>query len=178
MLQIAEFSSCSEINGIIFICIYHISFLSSHGNATAAKSLQTLCDPIDCLLPGSSVPGTLQARTLEWVAISFFNSWKWKLKVKLLSLVRLFTVPWTAAYQAPPSMEFSRQVYWSGVPLPSPMEKDREFPKKTYTSVPLITSMPLTVWIIINYRKLLKRWEYKPSYLSPEQPVFQSRSNS
>ena len=119
MLQIAEFSSCSEINGIIFICIYHISFLSSHGNATAAKSLQTLCDPIDCLLPGSSVPGTLQARTLEWVAISFFNSWKWKLKVKLLSLVRLFTVPWTAAYQAPPSMEFSRQVYWSGLPFPS-----------------------------------------------------------
>ena len=64
-------------------------------------------------------PGILQARTLEWVAISFFNSWKWKVKVKSLSLVRLFTTPWTAAYQAPPPMGFSRQEYWSGVPLPS-----------------------------------------------------------
>ena len=89
----------------------------------AAKSLQscpTLCDPIDASPPGSPVPGILQARTLEWVAISFSNAWKWKVKVKLLSHVQPLATPWTAAHQAPPSMGFSRQEYWSGVPLPSP----------------------------------------------------------
>ena len=70
--------------------------------------------------PGSPVPGILQARTLEWVAISFSNAWKWKVKGKSLSRVRLLATPWTAAHQAPPSMGFSRQKYWSGVPLPSP----------------------------------------------------------
>ena len=88
----------------------------------AAKSLQscpTLCDPIDGSLPGSAIPGILQARTLEWVAISFSNAWKWKVKVKSLSHVWLLATPWTAAYQAPPSMGFSRQEYWSGLPLPS-----------------------------------------------------------
>ena len=91
--------------------------------AAAAKSLQscpTLCDPIDGSPPGSPVPGILQARTLEWVAISFSNAWKWKVKGKSLSRVRLLATPWTTAYQAPPSMGFSRQEYWSGVPLPSP----------------------------------------------------------
>ena len=91
--------------------------------AAAAKSLQsclTLCDPIDSSPPGSPAPGILQARTLEWVAISFSNAWKWKVKVKLLSRVQLLATPWTAAYQAPLSMGFSRQEYWSGVPLPSP----------------------------------------------------------
>ena len=94
--------------------------------ATAAKSLQscpTLCNPIDGSPPGSPVPGILQARTLEWVAISFSNAWKWKVKVKSLSRIWLIATPWTAAYQAPPSMGFSRQEYWSGVPLPSPKEK-------------------------------------------------------
>ena len=89
----------------------------------AAKSLQsclTLCDPIDGSPPGSPVPGILQARTLEWVAISLSNTGKWKVKVKSLSRVRLLATPWTAAYQAPLSMGFSRQEYWSGVPLPSP----------------------------------------------------------
>ena len=89
-----------------------------------AKSLQScpiLCDPIDGSPPGSPVPGILQARTLEWVAISFSNAWKWKVKVNSLSRVQLLATPWTAAYQAPPSMGFSRQEYWSGVPLPSPM---------------------------------------------------------
>ena len=91
--------------------------------AATAKSLQscpTLCDPIDGSPPGFPIPGILQARTLEWVAISFSNAWKWKLKVKSLSHVRLLATPWTAAHQAPPSMGFSRQEYWSGVPLPSP----------------------------------------------------------
>ena len=89
-----------------------------------AKSLQlcpTLCDPIDGSPPGSPVPGSLQARTLEWVAISFSNAWKWKVKVKSLSRVRLLVTPWTAAHQGPPSIGFSRQEHWSGVPLPSPM---------------------------------------------------------
>ena len=89
--------------------------------AAAAKSLQsclTLCDPIDSSPPGSPIPGILQARTLEWVAISFSNAWKWKNKVKSLSRVWLLVTPWTAAHQAPPSMGFSRQEYWSGVPSP------------------------------------------------------------
>ena len=88
-----------------------------------SKSLQsclTLCDPIDSSPPGSADPGILPARVLEWVAISFSKAWKWKVKVKSLSRVRLSATPWTAAYQAPPSMGFSRQEYWSGVPLPSP----------------------------------------------------------
>ena len=90
--------------------------------AAAAKSPQsclTLCDPRDGSPPGSPIPGILQARTLEWVAISFSNAWKWKVKVKSLTSVQLLATPWTAAYQAPPSMGFSRQEYWSGVPLPS-----------------------------------------------------------
>ena len=89
----------------------------------AAKSLQscpTLCDPRDGSPPGSPVPGILQARTLEWVADSFSNAWKWKVKGKSLNRVRLFATPWTVAYQAPPSMGFSRQEHWIGVPLPSP----------------------------------------------------------
>ena len=90
--------------------------------AAAAKSLQscpTLCDPIDGSPPGSAVPRILQARTLEWVAIAFSIVWKWKVKVKLLSRARLVATPWTSAYQAPPSMGFSRQEYWSGLPLPT-----------------------------------------------------------
>ena len=94
-----------------------------NGHAAAAKSLQscpTLCDPIHGSPPGTLVPGILQARTLEWVDISFSNAWKWKGKVKSLSHVQLLATPWTAAYQAPPSMGFSRQEYWSGLPLPCP----------------------------------------------------------
>ena len=104
------------------VCI-HTCSCHTAAAAAAAKSLQscpTLCDPIDGSLPGSPVPGILQARTLEWVAISFSNAGKWKVKVKLLSRVRLFETPWTAAYQALPPMGFSRQEYWSGLPLPSP----------------------------------------------------------
>ena len=95
---------------------------SSAAAAAAAKSLQlcpTLCHPIDSSPPGFPLPGILQARTLEWVASSFSDAWKWKVKVKSLSRSRLLATPWTAAYQAPLSMGFSRQEYWSGVPLPS-----------------------------------------------------------
>ena len=100
-----------------------LSLWSKPHNAAAAKLSQlcpTLCDPID---------GTHQAPLslgfsgiLEWVAISLFNAWKWKVKVKLLSCVQLFMTPWTVAYQALPPMStgFSRHGYWSGLPLPSP----------------------------------------------------------
>ena len=102
LLRFSPFSDGSSAHGILQARILA---------ATAAKSLQsclTLCDPTDGSPPGSSVPGILQARTLEWVAISFSNAGKWKLKVKSLSRVRLLATPWTAAYQAPPSMGFSR----------------------------------------------------------------------
>ena len=88
--------------------------------AAAAKSLQscsTLCDPIDGSPPGSPIPGILQARTLEWVAIFFSNAWKSKVKVKSLSRIWLLATPWTAAYQVPPSRGSSRQEHQSGVPL-------------------------------------------------------------
>ena len=102
---------------------------SAAAAAAAAKLLQscpTLFDPIDGSSLSSSVPGILQARILEWVAISFSNVWKWKVKVKSLSRVRPSATPWTAAFQAPPSMGFSRQEYWSGVPLPSLGNKSRD----------------------------------------------------
>ena len=92
-----------------------VKWYSHYGEQYAAKSLQlclTLCDPIDSSPPGFPVPGILQARTLEWVAISFSNAWKWKVKVKSLSRVRLCATPWTAAH-----LGFSRQEYWSGMPL-------------------------------------------------------------
>ena len=88
-------------------------------NRISYQPCPTLCDPIDCSPPGSPIPGILQARTLEWVAISLSNAWKWKVKVKTLSCVQLLGTPWTAGYQAPPSMGFSRQECWSGLPLPS-----------------------------------------------------------
>ena len=115
---ISHFQLCGSGERIPF-CFWKLMFIA----ATAAKSLQscpTLCDPINGSPPGSPVPGILQARTLEWVAISFSNARKWKVKGKSLSCVQLLETPWTAAYQAPPPMGFSRQEYWSGVPLPSP----------------------------------------------------------
>ena len=102
----------------------------------AAKSLQscpTLFDPTDGSPPGFPIPGILQARTLECVAISFSNAWKWKVKVKSLSRILLLATPGTAAYQTPPSMGFSRQEYWSGVPLPSP---------PTYLNWPFFSLLP------------------------------------
>ena len=108
----------------------------THVPAAAAAKLHqsclTLCDPTDSSPSGSTIPGILQARALEWAAISFSNSWKWKVKVKLLSCARLVMTPWTAAHQAPPSMGFSRQEYWSGVPLPSPTHVPRAQNKLIY----------------------------------------------
>ena len=108
--------------------ILNITLLACAATA-AAKLLQlcpTLCDPIDGSPMGSPIPGILQARTLEWVAISFSNTCKWKVKVKSFSRVRLLVTPWTAAYQALLSMGFARQEYWSGVPLPSPKDEYRD----------------------------------------------------
>ena len=98
--------------------------------AVAAKSLQsclTLCDPIDGSPPGSPVPGILQARTLEWIAISFSSARKWKVKVKSLNRVRLFETPWAVAHQVPLSMGFSRQERWSGLPFPSPVHESERW---------------------------------------------------
>ena len=125
---------------------------SSPAAAAAAKSLQscpTLWDPIDSSPPGSPVPGILQARTLEWVAISFSNAWKWKVKGKSLSRVGLFMTPWTAAYQALPSMGFSRQEYWSGVPLPSPSSPDEWVNK---------SGMENYNGILFSHRENIKYW--------------------
>ena len=111
----SHFSLCAII--VIYFtstCIINSTLHCYCNCATAAKSLQscpTLCDPIDCSPPSSAVPGILQARTLEWVAISFSNAWKCKVKVKSLGRVWLLTTPWAAAYQAPPSVGFSRQEY-------------------------------------------------------------------
>ena len=128
------FNNLSQHQGLFHwvLCIRWPKYWSFSFNieayTAAAKSLQsclTLCDPIDGSPPGSPVPGILQARTLEWVVISFSNAWKWKVKVKSLSRVRLsatpWKIPWTTAYQAPPSWGFSRQEYWSEVPFPSPL---------------------------------------------------------
>ena len=90
--------------------------------AAAAKSLQscpTLCDPIDGSPPGSPHPWDSPDKNTG-VGCHLLLQCR-KVKVKSLSRVRLFATPWTAAYQAPLSMGFSRQEYWSGVPSPSPV---------------------------------------------------------
>ena len=126
--------------------------------AAATKSLQsclTLCDPIEGSLQGSPVPGILQARTLEWVAISFSSAWKWKVKVKTLSHVQLLATPWTTAYQAPPPMGFSRQEYWSGVPLPSlvnhvdPPHNCRSFPFNRW-ELNFLLRLSSSLWLSLN----------------------------
>ena len=129
-ISIVSPSICHELIGpdAMILVFWMLSFrptffFTVKVTAAAAKSLQscpTLCDPIEGSPPGSPTPGILQARTLEWVAISFSNSWKWKVKVKSLSRVQLLAIPSTTAHQAPLPMGFSRQEYWSGVPLPSP----------------------------------------------------------
>ena len=127
--------------------------------AAAAKSLQsrpTLCNPVDGSPPGSPVSGILQARTPEWAAISFSSAWKWKVKVKSLSLVWLLATPWTAAYQAPPSVGFSRQEYWSGVPSPSPSGS------LTFTE---FLSVSLYITGIVNIATLIVDGNFKGIFL-------------
>ena len=107
-------------------CMISTIWHSEKGKTAAAAKSHQSCPtlrPEDGSPPGSPVPGILQARTLEWVAISFSNAGKWKVKVKSLSRVQPSATPWTAAFQPPPSMGFPRQEYWSGLPLPSPKVK-------------------------------------------------------
>ena len=134
---------CLVVLCIVFLEVGNFAcrFSLNEWTAAAAKSLQsclTLCDPIDGSPSGSAIPGILQARTLEWVAIAFSSAWKWRVKAKSLGRVWLFATPWTAAYQAPPSMGFSRQEYWSGVPLPSP--------KKTYIGFVCYLNFGCILW--------------------------------
>ena len=135
---------------ISWMCIWFYSWdlysilLASAAAAAAAKSLQscpTLCNPIEGSPSGSPVPGILQARTLEWVAISFSNAGKWKVKVKSLSRVLLLATPWTAAYQAPPFTGFSRQEYWSGVPSPSLL----------LASMSVLMSVPYFSYVLLSH---------------------------
>ena len=133
--------------------------------AAAAKLLQscpTLCDPIDGSLLGSPVPGTLQARTLEWVAISFSNAWKWKVKVKLPSHVPIIATTWTAAYQALLCMGFSRREYWSGLPLPSPIQPlCTPFPIWNQSVVPCPV-LTVASWPAYRFLKKQVRWSGIP----------------
>ena len=156
--SVAAFSSCTQ--SFLASWSFPMSRLFASGGqciellaaAAAAKLLQscpTLCDLIDGSPPGFPVSGILQARTLEWLTISFSNAWKWKVKVKLLSRVQLLVTPWTATYQAPLSMGFSRQEYWSGVPLPSPIEllrmiknKQTNKQKKTEVGTEILLNLP------------------------------------
>ena len=101
-------------------CHFLLQCMKVKSESELTQSCPTLCDPIDSSPPDSAVPGILQARTLEWVSISFSIAWKWKVKVKSLSHVWFLATPRTAAHQAPPSMGFSRQEYWSRLPLSSP----------------------------------------------------------
>ena len=136
---ISQWTSKQEIGYILTMEYNNISMLCY---AKSLQSCPTLCDPIDGNPPRSPVPGILRARTLERVAISFSNAWKWKEKVKSLSRVRLLATPWAAAYQAPPSMGFSRQEYWSGVPLPSPNISIISAKKKKKKTKSLIHATP------------------------------------
>ena len=131
--SLSEISSPKAMTWHLFV-----NFFPLDATAKSLQSCPTLCDPIDGSPPGSAVTGILQARTLEWVAISFSNAWKWNMQVKSLSHVWLLATPWTAAYQDPPSMGFSRQEYWSGVPSPS-------------LFLPLTPSKIVHIWEIVSH---------------------------
>ena len=126
------------------------------------QACPTLWDPIDCSPLGSSVHGLLQTRILEWVAISFSNAWKWKVKVKPLSRVGLLATPWTAVYQAPPSMGFSKQEYRSGVPLPSPIQPwCTPFPIWNQSDVPCPV-LTVASWPAHRFLRRQVRWSGIP----------------
>ena len=142
--------------------------------SSLVKSLQscpTLCNPIDGSPQGSPVPGILQARTLEWVAISFSSAWKWKVKVKSLNCVQLLESPWIAAHQAPPSMGFPRQEYLSGMPLPSPKSSLSKF--KKIEIIPSIFSDHNALRLDLNYRrktiKISNIWRLNNTLLNNQQ---------
>ena len=132
--MICEQSFSSLLPGLTMFWPFCKMYLRWLAATKLLQSCPTLCDPIFSSPPGSAIPGILQARTLEWVAISVSNAWKQNVKVKSLSRVRPSATPWTAAFQAPPSMGFSRQEYWSGVPLPSPLDNLVVFKSCSYSS--------------------------------------------
>ena len=156
----------SANHGLFSAAVFTVEkYLHVKEPAATAKSLQscpTLCYPIDGSPPGSPFPGIFQARTMEWAAISFSNAWKWKVKGKSLSRVWLLATPWTAAYQAPLSMGFSRQEYWSGLPLPSPVKEPTQFqiiiqgsPVRSFLVVSLSGFGTARV-MLASYNKLVK----------------------
>ena len=141
-------------------CIYtshglEVSILLSAA-AVTAKSLQscpTLCDPIDGSPPGFPIPRILQARILEWVAISFSDACKWKVKVKSLSCVQLLVTPCTTAYKAPPFMGFSRArvLEWGAIAF---SEYCYQFSSNCSINSKNVIKIPerfLVKWIILNY---------------------------
>ena len=141
-------------------CHFLLQCMKVKRESEVAQSCPTLSDPMDCSLPGSSIHGIFQARVLEWVAIAFSNAWKWKVKVKSLSHVWLLATPWTAAFQAPLSMGFSRQEYWSGVPLPSTIiQKD--------ICTPMFTAALFTIARTWKQTRcpLTDEWMKKPWYM-------------
>ena len=143
----------------------------------AAKSPQlcpTLCDPIDGSPPGSPVRGILQARTLEWVAISFSNAWKWKVKVKSFSHVWLLVTPWTAAHQAPPSMGFSKQECWSGVPLPFSCSYYHTIFQFNSVNIYLMYSPCKTLYYVLLLLLLLSRFSRVRLCATPETAAHQA----
>ena len=170
-------------------CWFSRSWVESTAVAAVTSMCPTLRDPIDGSPPGSPVPGILQARTLEWVVISFSSVWKWKVKGKSLSRVWLLVTPWTTAYQAPPSMGPSRQEYWGGVPLPSLWVESRYLqisqmpqwfrmnPVLTVSSwelcsclvivSSLLPVMPETYWMLNNFPSVMKGtlWQIRCSFL-------------
>ena len=118
-----EVSYCDYLILFLILPIFALHIWGYTAAATAAKSLQscpTLCDPIDGSPPGSTILGNLQARTLEVGCHFLLQCMKVKSQSEFAQLCPTLSDPWTAAYQAPPSMGFSRQEYCSGVPLPSP----------------------------------------------------------
>ena len=153
-----------------------LHFFFCHAAAKLLQSCPTLCDPIDGSPPGSLVPGILQARTLEWVAISFSNARKWKVRVKLLICVRLFETSWSAAYQAPLSVGFSRQENWSRLSLPSLKILLREYySKKHYLRViklyKFLTSKPDTMQWHSGQFYFLNFCKKKKKFVSKIQPL-------
>ena len=147
--------------------------MSAAATAKLLQSCPTLCSPIDGSPPGSAVPGILQARTLEWVAISFSNAWRWKVKVKSLSCVRLLATPWTAAHQAPPSMGFSRQEDWSGCHrLLPPWTAAPQAPpsmgfsrQEHWSGVPSPSPNTMSSIVFVKFRKAQGKLVFKPEYL-------------
>ena len=145
---------------MVFIFLFLTSLCMIDSAAKLLQSCLPLCSPRDGSPPGSPIPGILQARTLEWVAISLSSAWKWKVKVKSLSRVWLLATPWTATYHAPPSMGFSRQEYWSGLPLPSQImiSKSIHFSQITQfhyflwtSNIPLyICTTPLSILLLMD----------------------------